>query len=98
MGFDHSPIFMNADYKGIKNGRKFKFQAFWLIMEECEFIIKKGWDRKFGGSKVDQVIKKQSFCKKLLKEWSKKTLPKNWKEIDELIHKARELQDNNAIV
>ena len=47
---------------------------------------------------MDQVIKKLSFCKKLLKEWSKKTLPNNQRQIDELVQKAEELQDNNATV
>ncbi|XWS73321.1 hypothetical protein CRYUN_Cryun02cG0118700 [Craigia yunnanensis] len=77
VGSDHSPIAMNLDYKDIKNGRKFKSEASWLIMEECELIKNEGWYRKFGGSKVDQVVKKLRFCKKLLKEWSKKTLPNN---------------------
>ena len=40
MGSYHSPIVMNADYKDIKNGRRFKFEALWLTVEECESVVK----------------------------------------------------------
>ncbi|XWS24719.1 hypothetical protein CRYUN_Cryun27aG0007600 [Craigia yunnanensis] len=49
MGSDHSPIVMTTDYKDIKNGRRFKFEASWLTMEECESVINEGWSRKMGG-------------------------------------------------
>ena len=40
MGFDHFPIVMNSDNRDMKKGKRFKFEAAWLIMEECENIIK----------------------------------------------------------
>ena len=68
MGSKHSLVVMNSDFKDIKSGRKFKFEASWLIMEECEAVIKEGWDRNIGGTKVEHVIDKLKLCKRMLKK------------------------------
>ena len=65
-------------------------------MEECELVVKEGWGRRFGGSKVDQMIKKLNCYKKLLKEWSRKVVPHNKKLIAELMLKVGEKQNNDA--
>ena len=54
-------------------------------MEECERVIREGWEIEVEGSKIDQVIRKLGVCRKLLKEWSKKAIPNNQKAIDELM-------------
>lgn len=62
MGFDHSPIIVNTDYKDVKSVRKFKFKASWLIVDDCEGVIRKGWERRVEGNKVEQVIRKLNVC------------------------------------
>ena len=66
VGSDHSPIDMNTNCTDKKASKRFKFEAIWLEMEECEQVIKEGWEKVYSGSKVNQVIRKLGFCRKLL--------------------------------
>ena len=87
----HSFIILNCDYKDKKAVRRFKFEVVWLTLDECENIIKEEWNRRFGGIKLHQIIQKLSNCRRLLVEWSKKSVPNNGKLIMELTKEAEVL-------
>ena len=61
MGSDHCPIVVNIDYKDKKGGWKFKFEATWLMMEDCKKVIKEGWSKKVGGLNVEKGGKKARY-------------------------------------
>ena len=77
MGFDHSLLVANSEYK---DKRKFKFEVSWLMMEDCEKVIKEGWSRRVKGSKVEKVVKKLGTCRNRLGRWSKENVPNNRKK------------------
>ncbi|XWS29657.1 hypothetical protein CRYUN_Cryun24cG0048500 [Craigia yunnanensis] len=93
VGSDHSPIVMETKHKDRKGERKFKVEAIWVIMKGCEKVVKKGWEKRFERTNVDQVVEKLEYCKKLLIDWSKKVVPNNKKLIAELMQKIRERQN-----
>ncbi|XWS23363.1 hypothetical protein CRYUN_Cryun28dG0007100 [Craigia yunnanensis] len=90
------PIILNCDYKDKKVVRRFKFEAVWLTLDECENVVKEGWNMRFRETKLQQVIQKLSNCKRLLVEWSKETIPNNRKLIMELTKEAEVLQKNKV--
>ena len=49
----------------------------WLTLDECENIIKEWWNKRFGGTKFQQIIQKLNNCRRMLLEWSKKAIPNN---------------------
>ncbi|XP_016667377.1 uncharacterized protein [Gossypium hirsutum] len=47
VGSDHSPIVLTTGRKDRQAPRRFKFELMWAELDECEEIIKEGWDQFF---------------------------------------------------
>ena len=47
VGSDHSPIFIDSDYKDI-----------WAENKECGLIVREGWEAQFQGSHAFQLVQK----------------------------------------
>ena len=47
VGFDHSHVLVDIDYRDIKAPNQFKFEVVCTKKEECGQIIKKGWEAYF---------------------------------------------------
>ena len=47
VGFDHSHVLVDIDYKDIKAPKQIKFKVVWTKKEECSQIIKEGWEAYF---------------------------------------------------
>ncbi|KAJ1433557.1 Endonuclease/exonuclease/phosphatase superfamily [Sesbania bispinosa] len=70
---DHSPIVFWPKPK-MSSGSSFKYEAFWEDHEDCEYIIKKGWQRKSGEEDDwDKFLKKSKICKRTLMRWHHRT-------------------------
>ncbi|RYQ97381.1 hypothetical protein Ahy_B08g093428 [Arachis hypogaea] len=66
---DHSSLIL--DLKLVYKIRKsFKFEAFWADNEECEKIVKKGWEKEVSQSyEWTRITRRMNNCKEELKKW-----------------------------
>lgn len=92
VGSDHSPIFLDSDFKEMKTPRKFRFELVWTELQECEQLIRNSWDIQIQGSNAFKLVKKLRNCREELRLWSKKTIPNNRTEIEDLMRKIGVIQ------
>ena len=95
VGSDHSPMVLYTEYKDGVAERRFKFEAKWLETEGCERIISEIWGRRFGGSRINQIMLESSMCRRKLKEWCRRKVSNSAREIEELMKKAGSVQDGS---
>ncbi|XP_057761078.1 uncharacterized protein LOC130981503 [Arachis stenosperma] len=92
---DHSPLILNMNQIQ-KTEKNFKFEAFWTDHEECENIVKRGWEKEdIQGCVWKGITRRMENCKEELTNWSKKTLKRADKEICKLKEELKKLQDSD---
>ncbi|RYR42019.1 hypothetical protein Ahy_A08g038468 [Arachis hypogaea] len=92
---DHCPIVLNINQVQ-RMEKNFKFEAFWTDHDECENVVKKGWDKEnIHGRDWEGITRKMENCKEELKKWTKKTFKSADKEIYKLKEELKKLQDSN---
>ncbi|XP_072058205.1 uncharacterized protein [Arachis hypogaea] len=92
---DHCPIVLNINQIQ-RREMSFKFEAFWVDHDECENVVRKGWDKwNIHGCDWKGITRKMENCKEELKKWSKKTFKRADKEIHKLKDELKKLQDSN---
>ncbi|KAK8660061.1 hypothetical protein V6N13_050997 [Hibiscus sabdariffa] len=92
--FDHCPILLNTLGDGrrgpLLGNTQFRFDANWILEEECRNLIKKVWTSNSG-----HLFSKLSKVSSELRKWSKNHKDKSKKYSDSLKAKLEELADED---
>ncbi|XP_072066788.1 uncharacterized protein [Arachis hypogaea] len=91
---DHCPLVLDINQVQ-RTEKSFKFEAFWTDHKECEYTVRKGWEKEdVQGCVWKGITTRMENCKEELKKWSKKTLKRADKEIHKLKEELKKLQDS----
>ncbi|XP_015958038.1 uncharacterized protein LOC107482150 [Arachis duranensis] len=92
---DHCPLVLVINQVQ-KVEKSFKFEAFWTDHEECENIVRKGWEKEnVQGCAWKGITTRMENCKEELTKWSRRTIKRADKEIHKLKEELKKLQDSN---
>ncbi|XP_020970175.1 uncharacterized protein LOC110268393 [Arachis ipaensis] len=92
---DHCPLVLDINQVQ-KIDKSFKFEAFWTDHEECEDIVRKGWEKEdVQGCAWKGITTRMENCKEELRKWSRRTIKRADKEIHKLKEELKKLQDSD---
>ncbi|XP_072076444.1 uncharacterized protein [Arachis hypogaea] len=92
---DHCPLVLDINQVQ-KIEKSFKFEAFWTDHEECENIVRKGWEKEdVQGCAWKGITTRMKNCKEELRKWSRRTIKRANKEIHKLKEELKKLQDSD---
>ena len=93
---DHKPIlirFGGEDDTRVHFYRSFKFEAKWLLDEECQHVIRQAWDEGYNGlTPMQTAMGKLGQCHSNLVKWNGKKIGDMENKIKELSKRLEELQ------
>ncbi|BFG40545.1 hypothetical protein CerSpe_268190 [Prunus speciosa] len=88
---DHLPIIIEvrdgAPTSWSRPRRRFRFEEFWLHHEECESVVRSGWERLFSGVPLVQFCAKIKATSLALAHWAQCTFGQTQKEIVDIRNK-----------
>jgi hypothetical protein len=97
---DHKPLLIRlwgAGENQVRFHRSFKFEAKWLLDEECLLIINQAWTEGFHGpTHMQTAMGKVDHCQKTLATWSGRKFGATEKKIKEKTKQLEELQRTNS--
>ncbi|XP_012827280.1 PREDICTED: uncharacterized protein LOC105948608 [Erythranthe guttata] len=94
-GSDHCPILLshNTNTRNTTRRRRpFRFEALWIIREDCEAIIQQQWTGNSELNPVEEVLTKTKECRLALLRWSKTTVKQPQMRIAEIRKKLKVLK------
>jgi hypothetical protein len=99
---DHNPLLLHTfeDYEShTRFYKNFKFEAKWLVDEECLGVIKEAWSiegmPELGGAGIFPAPQRLANCQNLLTRWSSRKFRDAEKALKEKTKQLEILQENN---
>ncbi|KAK9045463.1 hypothetical protein V6N11_059343 [Hibiscus sabdariffa] len=89
---DHAPIFLLLKGVNKRYKKDFKFEAKWVLEEDCLENVKEGWPLGNSNSYNPVFSKKLNKTRSKLRQWSKMKLRRNKNREEELKEKIKFLQ------
>jgi exonuclease III len=95
---DHNPIMLRTGVQASErcfSAKNFKFEAKWLLDEECSTVIKEAWSKEGeGATNMGNVRQKLNSCQRKLMCWSSRKFGSADKLIKEKTKLLAQLQQN----
>lgn len=74
-GSDHAPILLHlrgqGAYRHARKRRPWCFIAHWIRNEECEVVIRDGWESSIASDSFDRLFGRIEACQLSLRQWSR---------------------------